>query len=113
MLFLGLYLVAFGVGGIKGSLPALGAEQFDENTPKGRKQRSTFFNYFIFCLSSGGLIAVTLVLWVEDNVGWQWGFGISTIAILLSMVILIAGSSFYRCKAPKGSPLATMFKVRA
>ncbi|KAI3497751.1 hypothetical protein L1887_33261 [Cichorium endivia] len=111
MLFLGLYLVAFGVGGIKGSLPALGAEQFDENTPTGRKQRSTFFNYFIFCLSCGGLIAVTFVLWVEDNVGWQWGFGISTIAILLSIVILIAGSSFYRCKLPKGSPLATMFKV--
>lgn len=39
--------MAIGVEGIKGSLPALGAEQFDENTPKGRKQRSTFFNYFI------------------------------------------------------------------
>ncbi|GKB18727.1 NRT1/ PTR family protein 4.6 [Tanacetum coccineum] len=111
MLFIGLYLVAFGVGGIKGSLPSLGAEQFDENTPKGRKQRSTFFNYFVFCLSCGGLIAVTLVLWIEDNVGWQWGFGISTIAIVLSIIILVSGSWFYRCKVPSGSPLATMFKV--
>ncbi|CAI9278385.1 unnamed protein product [Lactuca saligna] len=111
MLFLGLYLVAIGVEGIKRSLPTLGAEQFDENTPKGRKQRSTFFNYFIFCLICGGLIVVTLVLWIEDNVGWQWGFGISTIAILLSIVILLAGSVFYRCRIPNGTPLATMFKV--
>ncbi|XP_071707427.1 protein NRT1/ PTR FAMILY 4.5-like [Rutidosis leptorrhynchoides] len=111
MLFIGLYLVAFGVGGINGSLPALGAEQFDENTPKGRKQRSTFFNYFVFCLSFGGLIAVTLVLWVEDTVGWQWGFGISAIAIFLSIVIFCGGSFLYCCKVPKGSPLATMFKV--
>ena len=37
MLFVGLYLVALGVGGIKGSLPSHGAEQFDVSTPKGRK----------------------------------------------------------------------------
>ncbi|CAA2980301.1 NRT1 PTR FAMILY [Olea europaea subsp. europaea] len=65
MLFLSLYLVALGVGGIKGALPAHGAEQFDENTPQGRKQRSTFFNYFVFCLSCGALIAVTLVVLIS------------------------------------------------
>ncbi|XP_027095419.2 protein NRT1/ PTR FAMILY 4.6-like isoform X1 [Coffea arabica] len=111
MLFIGLYLVALGVGGIKGSLPAHGAEQFDEDSPKGRKQRSTFFNYFVFCLSCGALIAVTLVVWVEDNKGWQWGFGISTFAILLSIPIFLLGSTYYRNKIPNGSPLTTIVKV--
>ncbi|KAK4791649.1 hypothetical protein SAY86_032062 [Trapa natans] len=111
MLFAGLYLVALGVGGIKGSLPAHGAEQFDESTPEGRKRRSTFFNYFVFCLSCGGLIAVTLVVWIEDNRGWQWGFGISTLAILLSIPVFLAGSSRYRNKIPSGSPLTTILKV--
>ncbi|KAJ8621555.1 hypothetical protein MRB53_030084 [Persea americana] len=111
MLFVGLYLVALGVGGIKGSLPPHGAEQFDENNPQGRKQRSTFFNYFVFCLACGALIAVTLVVWVEDNKGWQWGFGISTAAILLSIPIFLAGSTTYRNKIPKGSPLTTIAKV--
>lgn len=111
MLFIGLYLVALGVGGIKGSLPPHGAEQFDGETPQGRKQRSTFFNYFVFCLSCGGLIAVTFVVWVEDNKGWQWGFGISTLAILLSIPIFLAGSPFYRNKIPRGSPLTTISKV--
>ncbi|KAJ4831802.1 hypothetical protein Tsubulata_017014 [Turnera subulata] len=111
MLFAGLYLAALGVGGIKGSLPSHGAEQFDESTPHGRKQRSTFFNYFVFCLSCGGLIAVTLVVWVEDNKGWEWGFGIATIAILLSIVIFLAGSATYRNKIPSGSPLTTISMV--
>lgn len=111
MLFTGLYLVALGVGGVKGSLPAHGAEQFDESTPQGRKQRSTFFNYFVFCLSCGALIAVTFVVWVEDNKGWVWGFGISTIAILLSIPVFLAGSAAYRNKIPSGSPLATISKV--
>ncbi|CAN0924141.1 Protein NRT1/ PTR FAMILY 4.6 [Linum grandiflorum] len=111
VLFIGLYLVALGVGGIKGSLPPHGAEQFDDSTPKGRKQRSTFFNYFVFCLSCGALIAVTFVVWVEDNKGWEWGFGLSTIAIFLSVPIFLAGSPTYRSKIPSGSPLTTISKV--
>ena len=111
MLFSGLYLVALGVGGIKGSLPAHGAEQFDDTTLQGRKDRSTFFNYFVFCLSTGGLIAVTFVVWVEDNKGWQWGFGISTITILLSIPVFLSGAKFYRNKLPTGSPLTTIAKV--
>uniref|UniRef100_A0A0D3GI45 Major facilitator superfamily (MFS) profile domain-containing protein n=1 Tax=Oryza barthii TaxID=65489 RepID=A0A0D3GI45_9ORYZ len=104
MLFAGLYVTALGIGGIKGSLPSHGAEQFDEHAPRGRKGRSTFFNYFVFCLSVGALIAVTFAVWVEDNKGWQWGFGISTIAILLSIPVFVAGSRLYRNKVPTGSP---------
>ncbi|KAJ6793994.1 peptide transporter PTR2 [Iris pallida] len=111
MLFGGLYLVAVGVGGIKGSLPSHGAEQLDESTVQGRKLRSTFFNYFVFCLSCGALVAVTLVVWVEDNKGWQWGFGISTVAILLSVPVFLSGSPSYRNKIPVGSPLTTIAKV--
>ncbi|WJX62432.1 hypothetical protein P8452_47430 [Trifolium repens] len=111
MLFAGLYLVALGVGGIKGSLPVHGGEQFDESTPNGRKQRSTFFNYFVFCLSCGALIAVTFVVWVEDNKGWEWGFAISTISIFLSIPVFLAGSTTYRNKLPSGSPLTTILKV--
>ncbi|XP_074274533.1 protein NRT1/ PTR FAMILY 4.6-like [Silene latifolia] len=111
MLFIGLYLVAAGVGGIKGSLPTHGAEQFEESTPQGRIKRSTFFNYFVFCLSAGGLIATTFVVWVEDNKGWKWGFFISTMAMLLSIPVFLAGSPFYRNKIPYGSPFTTISKV--
>ncbi|RDX73693.1 Protein NRT1/ PTR FAMILY 4.6, partial [Mucuna pruriens] len=111
MLYAWLYLVALGVGGIKGSLPAHGAEQFDKNTPFGRMQRSTFFNYFVFCLSTGALIAVTFVVWVEENKGWEWGFGISTISIFVSIPVFLAGSTTYRSKVPSGSPLATILKL--
>ncbi|KAL5100351.1 hypothetical protein RYX36_004678 [Vicia faba] len=111
LLFSGLYLVALGVGGIKGSLPVHGGEQFDESTPNGRKQRSTFFNYFVFCLSCGALIAVTFVVWVEDNKGWEWGFAISTITLFLSIPVFLAGSTTYKNKVPSGSPLTTILKV--
>ncbi|XP_057517212.1 protein NRT1/ PTR FAMILY 4.6-like isoform X2 [Amaranthus tricolor] len=111
MLFVGLYLVALGVGGIKGSLPPHGAEQFDENSKEGRKKRSTYFNYYVFCLSCGALIAVTFIVWIEDNIGWEWGLGISTLTILLAIPFFLLGSKFYRIKIPAGSPLTVIFKV--
>ncbi|GMH21951.1 hypothetical protein Nepgr_023794 [Nepenthes gracilis] len=111
ILFTGLYLVALGVGGIKGSLLPQGAQQFDENTADGRKQRSTFFNYYVFCLSCEALIAVTFVVWIEDNIGWQWGLGVATISILISAVVFVLGSATYRIKVPAGSPITTIFKV--
>ncbi|KAI9117227.1 hypothetical protein K1719_011393 [Acacia pycnantha] len=111
MLFTGLYLVALGVGGIKGSLPPHGAQQFDEANSEGRKQRSTFFNYFVFSLSCGALIAVTFVVWIEDNKGWQWGLGIATASILVSIPVFLLGSGTYKTKIPTGSPITTMFKV--
>ncbi|KAF7806166.1 protein NRT1/ PTR FAMILY 4.6 [Senna tora] len=113
ILFAGLYLVALGVGGIKGSLPPHGAEQFDETISEGRKQRSAFFNYFVFSLSCGALIAVTFVVWIEDNKGWQWGLGISTAAILISIPVFLLGATKYRTKIPTGSPITVMFKVVA
>ena len=112
VVFVGLYLVAVGVGGIKGSLPAHGAEQFEEGTAEGRKGRSSFFNYFVFSLSCGAVVAVTLVVWMEDNLGWEWGFGISTIAILVSIPLFLAGSCFYRNNIPAAAPLTTILKVK-
>ncbi|KAJ1259646.1 hypothetical protein BS78_10G171800 [Paspalum vaginatum] len=111
MLFAGLYVTALGVGGIKGSLPSHGAEQFDEHAPRGRKARSTFFNYYVFCLSCGALIAVTFAVWVEDNKGWQWGFGISTIAILLSIPVFAAAPGCTATRFPRGAPLTVIAKV--
>ncbi|XP_004508775.1 protein NRT1/ PTR FAMILY 4.6 isoform X1 [Cicer arietinum] len=111
MLFAGLYVVALGVGGIKGSLPPHGAEQFDETTQEGRNKRTEFFNYFVFSLSCGALFAVTFVVWIEDNKGWQWGLGVSTASILLSIPVFLLGSHKYRTKVPAGSPITPMFKV--
>ncbi|KAL2340448.1 hypothetical protein Fmac_008388 [Flemingia macrophylla] len=106
-----LYLVALGIGGCKGSLSPYGTEQLDENTPSGRKHRSTFYNYFIFCLLVGAPIDITFVVWVEDNKGWEWSFGISIISIFVSIIIFLVGSTTYRNKTTSGNLLTTIFKV--
>lgn len=43
--------------------------------------------------------------------GWGWGFGTPTIIVILSILILLAGSRFYRYQRPTGSPFTRFAQV--
>ncbi|XP_057869752.1 protein NRT1/ PTR FAMILY 4.5 [Cryptomeria japonica] len=113
MLYTGLYMVALGAGGVKSSLPAHGADQFDSegNNPLQKRLLSTFFNFYFFSLCVGGLLAVTIIVWVQDNLGWQWGFFISTAAIFIALLSFALGLTTYSNKIPSGSPLTRIAQV--
>lgn len=108
MLYAGLYATATGVGGIKSSLPAHGADQFDHSD---RRLVSAFFNRFFFSLCSGGLLAVTVLVWVQETKGWQWSFGVSAAALTIALCLFSAGLSWYRHKILIGSPFGRILKV--
>ncbi|CAN6470994.1 unnamed protein product [Victoria cruziana] len=107
MLYSGLYIMALGIGGLKAGLPAHGGDQF----PAGNNRLSNFFNWFFFSLCSGGLVAVTLVVWIQEHKGWQWGFGVATGAIFLLLVTVSLGLPYYRHKVPSGSPFSRITRV--
>ncbi|TYH71945.1 hypothetical protein ES332_D05G219400v1 [Gossypium tomentosum] len=109
ILFTGLYLVAFGTSGVKAALPSLGADQFDERDPK----RSSFFNWFLLSFTAGAIIGVTFIVWISTNQGWDWAFGVCTVAVLVSIMVLSMGKSLYRNNVPKGSPLLRIIQVFA
>ncbi|GKV04708.1 hypothetical protein SLEP1_g16825 [Rubroshorea leprosula] len=111
MLFTGLYLVALATGGIKAALPSLGADQFDSKDPKEAAKLSSFFNWFLFSLVTGGIIGVTFVVWISSNQGWDWSFGICTVAIMFAVVFVCMGKSLYRNSVPKGSPIVRILQV--
>ena len=58
-----LYLTNIGVGGIKSSVAGLGTDQFDQNDDKEKAQMAHFFNRFYFVISSGTLLAVTVLVY--------------------------------------------------
>ncbi|RCV43483.1 hypothetical protein SETIT_9G297900v2 [Setaria italica] len=68
--YLGLYLVALGNDGNKPCTTALGADQFDATDPVERVSKGSFFNWFYFSISIGFLLSATVVVWVQDNIGW-------------------------------------------
>ncbi|KAF5747076.1 Major facilitator superfamily protein [Tripterygium wilfordii] len=111
ILFTGLYLVALGTSGIKAALPSLGADQFNEKDPKEAAQLSSFFNWFLFSITIGAVVGVTFLVWISTNQGWEWSFGVSTIAVLFAIIIICMGKSLYRNNVPNGSPLVRILQV--
>ncbi|KAF4353511.1 hypothetical protein F8388_013803 [Cannabis sativa] len=111
ILYVGLYLVALGTGGIKAALPSLGADQFDERDPKESSQLSSFFNWFLFSLTIGAIFGVTVVVWISTNKGWDRGFAVCLVAVFFALLSLTFGKSLYRHNVPKGSPLLRFIRV--
>ncbi|KAL6181978.1 hypothetical protein ACLB2K_043401 [Fragaria x ananassa] len=111
VLYLALYLTALGTGGLKSSVSGFGSDQFDDSNKVERKQMTNFFNWFFFFISIGSLAAVTILVYIEDNLGRQWGYGICACAIVLGLVVFLSGTRRYRFKKLAGSPLTQIAAV--
>lgn len=111
MLYIALYTIALGGGGIKSNVSGFGSDQFDVSNPKEEKAMIYFFNRFYFCISLGSLFAVTVLVYIQDNVGRGWGYGISAGTMIIAVAILLCGTPLYRFRKPQGSPLTVLWRV--
>ncbi|XP_077215202.1 protein NRT1/ PTR FAMILY 8.1-like [Tasmannia lanceolata] len=111
VLYVALYLIALGTGGIKPCVSSFGADQFDDNDEVEKKKKSSFFNWFYFSINIGALIASSILVWIQMNVGWGWGFGIPAVAMAIAVVSFFSGTRLYRHQKPGGSPLTRVFQV--
>jgi dipeptide/tripeptide permease len=109
--FLSLYILAIGTGGTKPNISTIGADQFDVFDPKERFQKLSFFNWWMFSIFFGTLFANTVLVYIQDNVGWTLGYALPTLGLIISVVIFVTGTPFYRHKLPSGSPFTKMARV--
>ncbi|KGN55889.1 nitrate transporter 1.1-like [Cucumis sativus] len=111
ILYIALYTTALGTGGLKSSVSGFGSDQFDESDKEERAQMTAFFNWFFFFISIGSLAAVTVLVYIQDNLGRQWGYGICACAIVAGLVVFVSGTKKYRFKKLVGSPLTQIATV--
>ncbi|CAL1407175.1 unnamed protein product [Linum trigynum] len=111
LLYAALYTTALGGGGIKSNVSGFGSDQFDATDPKEEKSMIFFFNRFYFCISIGSLFAVIVLVYIQDNVGRGWGYGISAATMVIGVIVLVCGTKLYRYKKPKGSPVTVISRV--
>ncbi|KAL6505725.1 hypothetical protein OROHE_023104 [Orobanche hederae] len=111
ILYASLLLTALGSGGIRPCVVSFGADQFDENDPKQKTTTWKFFNWYYFCMGASILVANTVIVYVQDNVGWGWGLGIPTVAMFFSIAAFVIGYPLYRKMDPAGSPFTRLAQV--
>ncbi|XVF40251.1 hypothetical protein PTKIN_Ptkin01aG0097100 [Pterospermum kingtungense] len=102
-LYIALYLVAVGTGGVKAGVPSHGADQFDEKNPRESKLMSSFFNFLLLAVCLGGAVSITLFVWIDDHKGWDLGFGISAMTMFVGLIVALAGLTFYRIHVVQGT----------
>ncbi|CAN6288572.1 unnamed protein product [Urochloa humidicola] len=111
VVYLGLYLLAISNGGLKPCISTFGADQFDVNDPVELAQKGSFFNWYFFLTSTSSLLSGTVIVWLEDNVGWAVGYIIPAVLMLFFFVVFVAGSRIYRFRGTEASPLTSIFQV--
>ncbi|KAM1281744.1 hypothetical protein ACFX2H_022179 [Malus domestica] len=102
-----LYTLAIGTGGTKPNISTTGADQFDDFEPKEKNHKLSFFNWWMFSIFFGTLFANTVLVYIQDNVGWALGYGLPTLGLLISILIFLDGTPFYRHKLPSASPFTS------
>ena len=116
VLRLSLLCTSIGTGGTRPCTMAFGADQL-ELTAHGRRGAArpkwSFFNLYFFAVELAKLTAVTAVVYIQENVGWGWGLGVPTIAMLAAVIAFVSGYSLYVRMPPGGSPMVRLAQVAA
>ncbi|KAL0711083.1 hypothetical protein Bca4012_018061 [Brassica carinata] len=104
--YMSLYTIAIGAGGTKPNISTFGADQFDNYCLKEKKQKVSFFNWWMFSSFLGALCATLALVYIQENFGWGLGYGIPTLGLLVSLIVFYIGTPFYRHKVIKSENLA-------
>lgn len=109
--YLGLYLASIASGGVKPCITTFGADQFDSTDPVELAKKGSFFNWYYFLITTSSLLSGTVIVWLQQNVGWAVGYVIPAVLMLLSFVVFVAGSRVFRFREMGVSPLTSIFQV--
>ncbi|KAB2606758.1 protein NRT1/ PTR FAMILY 2.3-like [Pyrus ussuriensis x Pyrus communis] len=104
--YAGIALSSIGLGGTRFTMAILGANQFDRP-----KDQATFFNWCFVSIYSASIVGLTVIIYLEDNVGYRRGFGLAVITNLIAIAIFLSGTRFYKYDKPQGSPFVGLARV--
>ncbi|KAI4329233.1 hypothetical protein L6164_021520 [Bauhinia variegata] len=103
ILLLSFALVSIGGGGISCSL-AFGADQlYKKVNPKKQRVLESFISWYIASQAMAVIIALTGIIYMQDQFGWKVGFGVPAALMLLSTILFYLASSIYVKEKPHSS----------
>lgn len=105
---LGLVLIAIGTAGIKANVSPFGAQQQESAGPHAVQ---VFFNWFYWFINVGAIIAYGGITYVQQEKGFDIGYLIPAISMVVAVIIFVAAGKKYKRKPPGGSVLTRTLKI--
>lgn len=105
---------AFMAGGSAGTRPsvmAFGGDQFCQGGEKEKRRLQSYFNWYYFAGRVALIVALTLVVYIQSDVSWGFGFSVCTAFMLMSSIFFLLGRPNYRYEVPQGSALTGFAQV--
>lgn len=105
-------LMSIGAGGIRSSSLAFGADQLEQHDcRKNPRALEIYFSWYYVSTTFSIVVAITCIVYIQDNIGWGIGFGVPVVLMFLSAVFFFLASPFYVKLKAKSSLLTGMFQV--
>ncbi|GAB2225691.1 hypothetical protein Droror1_Dr00006493 [Drosera rotundifolia] len=112
LLVLAFALMSLGAGGVRPCSQAFGADQVDRrDNPKNERILETFFNWYYATSCLSVFIALTVIVYIQDHLGWRVGFGIPVVLMFLSAVLFFLAFPFYITLKPTKSLFTSFAQV--
>ena len=96
---LGLFLVAFGTGGIK---PCVATNLGDQFTSANQHLIERAFSLFYLAINSGSLISISLCPWLLPAYGPTVAFGMPAVMMLVATIVFWSGRKRFAVVPPAG-----------
>jgi proton-dependent oligopeptide transporter, POT family len=107
--FLGLVLIAFGVGLLKPNVSGLVADLY----PEGGSRRDAGFSLFYMGINVGALLGALLVPIFAARFGWHYGFALPAAGMLLGLIQFVLTRRHLRRRETPRAPLSAWLPVLA
>ncbi|KAH0668942.1 hypothetical protein KY289_023435 [Solanum tuberosum] len=96
VLFTSFAFTSVGAGFVRPCSIMFGADQLEQKgNPENKKIVESYFNWYYASTGVATMIAVTVIIYIQDRFGWQIGFGIPVILMVLSVSTFLIGSPLY------------------
>ncbi|XP_027344692.1 protein NRT1/ PTR FAMILY 1.2-like [Abrus precatorius] len=103
MLFTSFALMSIGNGGLSCSL-AFGADQVNrKDNPNNQRALEIFFSWYYASTALAVIIALTIIVYIQDHLGWKLGFGVPAALMFLSTLFFFLASPLYVKNKIQGS----------
>ncbi|XP_047335398.1 protein NRT1/ PTR FAMILY 1.2-like [Impatiens glandulifera] len=105
--------MSIGAGGIRSASMAFGLDQLQDNAQSLNRKGAmeTYINWYSATSTLSVVIAMTFIVYIQDNLGWKIGFGVPLVLMFLSAISFFLASSLYVKSKPNSSLITGFIQV--